>query len=52
MGIGYANAEADVVNGNGKAYNNLPEALVKAGLINTVAYSLWLDNLGKSPYSY
>lgn len=49
MGIGYNTSEANIETGNGTIYPNLPEALVNAGLINTNAYSLWLDDLRKYP---
>ena len=52
FGIGYAGLEANVQSGGGKAYYNLPYALVDAGLVNTVAYSLWLDDLGKLLHDY
>lgn len=45
MGIGYNSSEANIQTGNGTTYPNLPNALVDAGLINTEAYSLWLDDL-------
>jgi hypothetical protein len=48
IGIAYANSEANVFTGNGTQYPNLPIALVNAGIIPTVAYSLWLDDLGES----
>lgn len=48
MGIGYSNSEANIFTGNGTQYPNLPLALVNAGLINTPAYSLWLDDLHSS----
>lgn len=41
-GIGYPNNEATV--GNTK-YPNLPVSMVDDGLINTVAYSLWLNDV-------
>lgn len=47
MGIGYNNSEANVDTGNGTIYANLPNALVDQGVINTEAYSLWLNDLGK-----
>ena len=47
MGIGYNDSEANVDTGNGAIYPNLPEALHNAGLINSVAYSLWLNDLRK-----
>jgi hypothetical protein len=47
IGIAYANSEANVFTGNGTQYPNLGIALVNAGIIPTVAYSLWLDDLGR-----
>jgi len=47
MGIGYNNSEANVETGNGTIYPNLPDALVDAGVINSAAYSLWLNDLRK-----
>lgn len=44
MGIAYNNSEANVSAGNGTVYANLPYALIDAGLINAVAYSLWLND--------
>ena len=48
MGIGYNTSEANVDSGNGTEYANLPLAMVNQGLINSAAYSLWLDDLRKS----
>lgn len=45
VGIGYALNEA--VAGTSDVYPNLPIAMVDEGLINTIAYSLWLNDLGK-----
>ncbi|CAI7656708.1 unnamed protein product [Penicillium pancosmium] len=42
LGIGYAGATYAAVNLQ-KEYNNLPEALVKSGVIKSAAYSLWLN---------
>lgn len=47
-GIGYANSVANVFTGNGTEYANLPVAMVNAGLINSPAYSLWLDDIDSS----
>lgn len=47
-GIGYANSVANVFTGSGTSYVNLPLALVNAGLINSPAYSLWLDDIKSS----
>lgn len=48
VGVGYALNEAIVGNtqSTSSAYPNLPVSMVDAGLINTVAYSLWLNDLG------
>ncbi|KAL3419823.1 aspartic-type endopeptidase opsB 1 [Phlyctema vagabunda] len=48
MGIGYNTSEANIQTGDGTIYPNLPEALVSGGVINTNAYSLWLDDLQSS----
>ncbi|KFX92552.1 hypothetical protein O988_07216 [Pseudogymnoascus sp. VKM F-3808] len=48
LGIGYANSVANVFTGSGTSYVNLPLALVNAGLINSPAYSLWLDDIQSS----
>ena len=44
LGIGYSMNEASVQQG-GKPYPNLPQRLVHDGHINTMAYSLWLNDL-------
>ena len=44
LGIGYATNEASIPT-TGKSYNNLPEVLVNQKLINTMAYSLWLNDM-------
>ena len=49
MGIGYNSSEANVDTRNGAIYANLPQAVQNAGLINANAYSLWLNDLRKSP---
>jgi hypothetical protein len=49
MGIGYNTSEANVDTGNGTEYPNLPIAMANAGLIKANAYSLWLNDLRKSP---
>ncbi|MCJ1357556.1 MAG: hypothetical protein MMC33_007552 [Icmadophila ericetorum] len=43
MGIGFDTFESAAVQG-GQPYPNVPDALVKQGLINTRAYSLYLDD--------
>ncbi|APA07434.1 hypothetical protein SS1G_12969 [Sclerotinia sclerotiorum 1980 UF-70] len=48
MGIGYNSSEANIQTGNGTTYPNLPNVLVSSGLINSNAYSLWLDDLQSS----
>lgn len=47
VGVGYALNEAIVANSGSasSAYNNLPVLMQKEGLINTNAYSLWLNDL-------
>ncbi|UNI23696.1 hypothetical protein JDV02_009500 [Purpureocillium takamizusanense] len=47
IGIGYINNEASLQTTN-ETYPNLPVALQQAGLIKTVAYSLWLNDLSSS----
>jgi hypothetical protein len=51
VGVGYAVNEAIVGSSQSvsSAYPNLPVNMVNEGLINTVAYSLWLNDLGKFP---
>ena len=44
LGIGYASNEASIPL-TGKSYTNLPEVLVNQKIINTMAYSLWLNDL-------
>lgn len=48
VGVGYAINEAIVGNTQSASasYPNLPVNMVNEGLINTVAYSLWLNDLG------
>ncbi|KAF2205412.1 acid protease [Delitschia confertaspora ATCC 74209] len=48
LGIGYMINEVQVNRAGGKAYPNLPQMLVNNGLINTNAYSLWLNDLDAS----
>ncbi|TVY59715.1 putative aspartic-type endopeptidase opsB [Lachnellula suecica] len=48
MGIGYNTSEANIDTGNGTVYPNLPNQLVDEGLINSLAYSLWLNDLDSS----
>ena len=49
FGVGYSGDESIVVNSeNQKTYNNLPLALTQAKLINTPAFSLWLNDLDQS----
>ncbi|KAI9741821.1 MAG: hypothetical protein M1834_000207 [Cirrosporium novae-zelandiae] len=48
LGVGYPALEVQV-NTNGKdAYANLPQLMVNKGLINSNAYSLWLNDLDAS----
>lgn len=44
LGVGYTTDEA-LVNTDQSTYANLPQALVNNGLINTKAFSLWLNDL-------
>lgn len=48
MGIGYNTSEANVGTGNGTEYANLPLAMVNQGMIDSAAYSLWLNDLQAS----
>ena len=45
VGVGYATNEASLST-VGQAYPNLPIAMEEEGLINSIAYSLWLNDLG------
>lgn len=47
IGVGYVNNEASLATTR-QTYPNLPLALEQAGLIKTVAYSLWLNDLSAS----
>lgn len=44
IGIGYPIRESYVVKKGGKPFPNLPQILKNQGLINTEAYSLWLND--------
>jgi hypothetical protein len=44
LGVGYAANEASVGT-NGRTYQNLPQILVQEKIINSNAYSLWLNDL-------
>jgi hypothetical protein len=48
VGVGYPSNEAGVSSGQIKEYANLPVQLYKEGLVNTVAYSMWLNDLEAS----
>ena len=48
LGIGYAADESQVNQGNRKGYSNLPQAMADGGLIQSNAYSLWLDDIESS----
>lgn len=50
MGIGYNTSEANIETGNGTEYANLPLAMVNQGIINSAAYSLWLNDLRQSDW--
>ena len=45
LGIGYTSNEVQVNRAGSMAYPNLPQAMVQGNLINTNAYSLWLNDL-------
>lgn len=45
MGIGYPSLEVQVQVDNAKSYPNIPQAMTSQGLIQSPAYSLWLDDL-------
>ena len=47
LGIGYQNDEGLIERG-GKAYSNMPMAMVSDGFIQSNAYSIWLDDLEAS----
>ena len=46
LGVGYEINEASVTTTR-TTYPNLPVAMMQSGLINSVAYSLWLNDLGR-----
>ena len=48
LGIGYQINEVQVGTAGKAAYNNLPAQMVADGLIQSNAYSLWLNDLGAS----
>jgi hypothetical protein len=48
LGIGYAINEVQVNRAGLKPYPNLPQLLANEGVINTNAYSLWLNDLDAS----
>jgi hypothetical protein len=51
MGIGYPKLEAIVQDSNGlntPSYSNIPQSMVQQGLINSNAYSLWLDDINSA----
>jgi hypothetical protein len=45
MGIGFDTDES-IVNSGGNPYPNIIDVMVQQKIINTRAYSLWLDDLG------
>ena len=45
LGIGYPSNEVQVSRNGKKAYSNLPQAMTDANLIQSSAFSLWLDDL-------
>ena len=48
MGIGYPALEVQSANNGEQPYANAPQAMVNEGLIQSNAYSLWLDDLASS----
>ena len=48
MGIGYPSLEIQSANTGAQSYANIPQAMVEQGLIQSNAYSLWLDDLASS----
>ena len=48
MGIGYPSLEVAVQVQNDPTYPNLPQAMANQGLIQSPAYSLWLDDLNSA----
>jgi hypothetical protein len=48
LGIGYPSGESLVTNDGKAAYNNFPEQMIAQGLINSNAYSIWLNDLNAS----
>lgn len=48
LGIGYPINEIQVNRNNKQQYSNVPQAMVDANLIQSSAYSLWLDDLESS----
>ena len=48
LGIGYPAGENQAAAYGGKVYNNVPMQMVADGLINSNAYSLWLDGVNTS----
>ena len=48
IGIGYVTNEAILQYPGARSYSNVPQSLVQAGLINSNAYSLWLNDLDAS----
>lgn len=48
LGIGYPMNEVQVQRAGGQPYPNLPQLLANEGVINTNAYSLWLNDLDAS----
>ncbi|KAK5109238.1 hypothetical protein LTR62_007220 [Meristemomyces frigidus] len=48
LGIGYPTNEVAVQYNGGHSYANVPEHLMQSGIINSNAYSLWLNDLNAS----
>jgi hypothetical protein len=49
MGISYEALEST---NDGNRYPNYPVALLQQGIINTIAYSLWLDDLCTASFDF
>ena len=51
MGIGYAADESIAASNPGSGYPNIVNQLVNEGVISTLAYSLWLNDLSRHLHS-
>jgi hypothetical protein len=45
LGLGFAAQEVDVIQNHAAPYANFPQTLANSGVINSNAYSLWLNDL-------